>query len=103
MSPLNHNKNTIGASVISAYTCNTPFGLKTVESGGNGNAPITTSIGSCSSSVGGGNNNSSGVIPGEGPPTPTQELDLSGSSTEQRKRKLREYFEEKNLKRHFQI
>lgn len=58
---------------------------------GTPNINVSGAIGSGSSggvSVVG--SNSMGVIPGEGPPTPTQELDLSGSSSleqQQRKRK----------------
>ncbi|KAI8128336.1 WW domain-containing adapter protein with coiled-coil like protein [Lucilia cuprina] len=51
------------------------------------NINISGAIGSGSSV--GGSSSSMGVIPGEGPPTPTQELDLSGnSSLEQQQRKL---------------
>ncbi|KAM7347263.1 WW domain-containing adapter protein with coiled-coil wacky isoform 2-T2 [Cochliomyia hominivorax] len=52
------------------------------------NVNISGAIGSVSGGVGVGGS-SMGVIPGEGPPTPTQELDLSGnSSLEQQQRKL---------------
>ncbi|TMW47375.1 hypothetical protein DOY81_007548 [Sarcophaga bullata] len=52
------------------------------------NVNISGAIGSGSSGGGSGGVNM-GVIPGEGPPTPTQELDLSGSSSlDQQQRKL---------------
>lgn len=71
MSPLNQNKNSVGSNAANPYTCNTPFGLKTVDSGNcSGQA---TSLGN------------SGVGGSEGPPTPTQELDISGISADQRK------------------
>ena len=51
------------------------------------NVNISGAIGSGSSGGGNGGVNM-GVIPGEGPPTPTQELDLSGSSSlDQQQRK----------------
>lgn len=89
-----HTNNIGGSGNIGGpYSCNTPFGLKTVE-GGSG---VINSVGSsiCPSSSltnvanSSGGNSGIGIIPGEGPPTPTQELDLSGTAIEQqRKRKL---------------
>ncbi|XP_062138053.1 WW domain-containing adapter protein with coiled-coil homolog isoform X2 [Drosophila sulfurigaster albostrigata] len=115
--------NNVNAS--NAYTCNAPFGLKSVEGGvsvvssspaanaiGNSNAIVgsggssnnISSSGSSSNSSGGnssipglgtvsgisvitsmGSNSlcGSALTGGEGPPTPTQELDLSGSALEQ--------------------
>lgn len=105
--------NNVNAS--NAYTCNAPFGLKSVgDSGGVGigvgvSSPATNAIGSSSNSVVS-SSSSSCSIPGlgtvsgisvitsmgsnslqcasvstggEGPPTPTQELDLSGTALEQ--------------------
>lgn len=56
------------------------------------NVSISGAIGS-SGSVGSSGNVSMAVIPGEGPPTPTQELDLSGSSSiDQQQRKRKSYY-----------
>ncbi|XP_030378469.1 WW domain-containing adapter protein with coiled-coil homolog [Scaptodrosophila lebanonensis] len=94
-----------------AYTCNPPFTMKTVDGSGvmagvasvvvaggsggvgpSGCAPnannIVTGLGTVSgisviTSMGSNSLCSSAVLPGEGPPTPTQELDLSGSALEQ--------------------
>lgn len=110
------------AGIATSYSCNNPYGLKTVDGSGiNSSVGINSlnaaggvgSVGSsnalCSSSslsvtpnvnvsgaigCGGGNGpvggNGMGAIPGEGPPTPTQELDLSGSSSiEQQQRKCK--------------
>lgn len=121
-------------AAASSYSCNNPYGLKTVDGnvlnsnnivgmnslnsaanvggvvvggavnvGGN-NALCSTSMlstnpnavsisGAIVGGSGGGGSSSvvnMNVIPGEGPPTPTQELDISGSSSidpQQRKRK----------------
>lgn len=104
--------NNVNAS--NAYTCNAPFGLKTVADGlavGVGvvsSSPATNAIGNSNAIASSSNSNScnvpglgtvsgisvitsmgsnslcgSAVALGEGPPTPTQELDLSGSALEQ--------------------
>jgi len=88
-----------------AYTCNPPFGLKATLDGGVmvANASPATPGGNASSGSSGANSSQS-IVPGmgpvcgisvitsmgsnsgtlcEGPPTPTQELDLSGSALEQ--------------------
>lgn len=103
--------NNVNAS--NAYTCNAPFGLKTVDGlavgvGVVSSSPATNAIGN-SNAITGSNSSSSCNVPGlgtvsgisvitsmgsnslcgsaaplgEGPPTPTQELDLSGSALEQ--------------------
>lgn len=104
------------SGMSSSYSCTNPYGLKTVDGGVNSNVGINSlnaaggvvSVGGnnalCSSSslsinpnvnmsgaiggggVGSGGGSSMGVIPGEGPPTPTQELD---SSLEQQQRKCK--------------
>ncbi|KAM8720572.1 hypothetical protein ACLKA7_006588 [Drosophila subpalustris] len=96
--------NNVNAS--NAYTCNAPFGLKTVDGVAAASPMSTNAIGnsnsnnnssnSCSipgmgtvsgisviTSMGSNSLCGSGSIGGEGPPTPTQELDLSGSALEQ--------------------
>ena len=79
MSPLlNHIKNPLHTPINIAYNCgNTPFGLKTVDTiiaGANQSAGVSLSaIGTI-------------VTGGNGPPTPTQELDLTGNHSDQRKR-----------------
>lgn len=87
--------------------CNTPYGLKTVE-GSSGSVMNSignnNSSGHCSSSslanvnVNAGGSGVIGILPGEGPPTPTQEMDLNVVAMEQQQRKskhLNYYFRNK--------
>lgn len=89
MSPLNYSKSPVtgtnNSSSVGPYQCS-QFGLKTVE-GVNPNmigCPTSLTNASLSSGVvASGNGGGGGGV--EGPPTPTQELDISGNTTEQRK------------------
>lgn len=85
-----------GVNAGSYAACNTLYGLKTVEGSSGG---VMNSIGNSNSGVHcpssslanvSGNACGSGVIgilPGEGPPTPTQEMDLNVAAMEQQQRK----------------
>ncbi|XP_055910027.1 WW domain-containing adapter protein with coiled-coil homolog isoform X2 [Eupeodes corollae] len=90
MSPLNYSKSPVTGTNNSAsggsYPCS-QFGLKTVEGVNPNMVGCPSSLTNASISSGGavssGNGGHSGGV--EGPPTPTQELDISGNNTEQRK------------------
>ncbi|XP_036319208.1 WW domain-containing adapter protein with coiled-coil homolog isoform X5 [Rhagoletis pomonella] len=92
----NNNVGSCGGVNAGAYAaCNAPYGLKTVEgSSGMNSIGSSNNSGLCSSSslanvsINAGGSGVIGILPGEGPPTPTQEMDLNVAAMEQQQRKL---------------